>query len=116
MIRHCIYAVDKNPLAVDLCKVALWLESHDTGKPLSFLDHHIRCGDSLVGVFDLTAMERGIPDDAFTAKPGDDKKLASAIKKRNKQELRQDALFNIAHDVLCIPTGSEGIFFAHGRP
>jgi len=95
VIRHCIYAVDKNPLAVDLCKVALWLESHDTGKPLSFLDHHIRCGDSLVGVFDLTTMERGIPDDAFTPKPGDDRKLASAIKKRNKQELQQDTLFGV---------------------
>jgi len=86
VIRHCIYAVDKNPLAVDLCKVALWLESHDTGKPLSFLDHHIRCGDSLVGVFDLAAMERGIPDDAFTAKPGDDKKAATAVKQRNRRE------------------------------
>src|SRR5690606_3137586 len=52
-IRHCIYGVDKNPLAVDLCKVALWLEGHNHDRPLSFLDHRIKCGDSLVGVFNL---------------------------------------------------------------
>jgi type I restriction-modification system DNA methylase subunit len=50
VITHCIYGVDKNPLAVDLCKVALWIEGHAQGKPLTFLDHRIRCGDSLVGV------------------------------------------------------------------
>jgi hypothetical protein len=49
VISHCIYGVDRNPLAVDLCRVALWLESHTAGKPLTFLDHPIRCGDSLVG-------------------------------------------------------------------
>ncbi len=49
-IAHCIYGVDKNPLAVELCRVALWLESYAEGKPLTFLDHRVRCGDSLVGV------------------------------------------------------------------
>ena len=38
------YGVDKNPLAVELCKVALWLEAHNPGEPLNFLDHHIKCG------------------------------------------------------------------------
>jgi hypothetical protein len=52
VVAHCIYAVDKNPMAVELCKVALWIEAIDPGKPLSFLDAHIQCGDSLVGVFD----------------------------------------------------------------
>ncbi|MCS7001200.1 MAG: N-6 DNA methylase, partial [Candidatus Kapabacteria bacterium] len=50
VITHCIYGVDKNPLAVELCKVALWIESNTGDKPLTFLDHRIRCGDSLVGV------------------------------------------------------------------
>ena len=63
---HCLYGVDKNPLAVDLCKVALWLEGHNTGLPLSFLDHRIRCGDSLVGVLDLEVLAEGIPDGAYT--------------------------------------------------
>jgi len=44
VISHCVYGVDLNPLAVDLCKLALWLEGHWSGKPLSFLDHRIRCG------------------------------------------------------------------------
>ncbi len=41
VVCHCIYGVDKNPLAVDLCRVALWLESHTADKPLTFLDHRI---------------------------------------------------------------------------
>ena len=49
VIRHCIYGVDINAMAVELCKVALWMESLEPGKPLSFLDHHIQCGNSLVG-------------------------------------------------------------------
>lgn len=76
VIRRCIYAVDKNPLAVDLCKVALWIEGHEPGLPLSFLDHHVKCGESLVGVFDLKALEAGIPDEAYKAVTGDDKKVA----------------------------------------
>jgi hypothetical protein len=86
VIQHCIYGVDLNPLAVDLCKLAMWLEGHWAGKPLSFLDHRIRCGNSLVGVLDPKVLEDGIPDDAFTSVTGDDKKVASYFKKRNKQE------------------------------
>ena len=49
VVETCIYGVDKNPMAVELAKVALWLHTVAKGKPLSFLDHHIRCGNSLVG-------------------------------------------------------------------
>ena len=86
VIAHCIYAVDVNPLAVDLCKLALWLEGHWTGKPLSFLDHRVKWGNSLLGVLDPKVLEEGIPDDAFKPVTGDDKKVASAIKKLNRQE------------------------------
>jgi hypothetical protein len=48
---HCLYGVDKNPLAVELAKVSLWLESHAEGLPLTFLDHRLLCGDSLTGPF-----------------------------------------------------------------
>ncbi len=85
-IIHCIYGVDKNPLAVDLCKVALWIEGHAPGKPLTFLDAHIKCGDSLVGVFDLKALDAGIPDEAFNPVTGDDKAVARGLKRRNKEE------------------------------
>ena len=50
VIKRCIYGVDKNPLTVELAKVSLWLHSFTVGAPLSFLDHHLRCGDSLVGL------------------------------------------------------------------
>ena len=88
VISHCIYGVDKNPLAVDLCRVSLWLESHTAGKPLTFLDHRIRCGDSLVGVFDLGVLGRGIPDKAFDPCEGDEKSIARAAAKRNGEERR----------------------------
>lgn len=85
-ITHCIYGVDKNPLAVDLCRVALWIEGHSRGKPLTFLNHRIRPGDSLVGVFDLDVLEDGIPGDAYKPVSGDDKKVAMSVKSRNQQE------------------------------
>ena len=50
VLKRCIYGVDKNPLAVELAKVSLWLHSFTVGAPLSFLDHHLRCGDSLLGM------------------------------------------------------------------
>jgi N-6 DNA methylase len=86
VIRHCLYAVDKNPLAVDLCKVALWIEGHAPGLPLSFLDHRIRCGDSLVGVLDLDMLKAGVPDTAFKPLTGDDRAVCSELRKRNKRE------------------------------
>jgi len=83
VVAHCIYAVDKNPMAVELCKVALWIEAIDPGKPLSFLDAHIQCGDSLVGVFDPKVLEEGIPDEAYKQLTGDDKTVCSSLKKEN---------------------------------
>ena len=50
VLKRCIYGVDKNRLTVELAKVSLWLHSFTVGAPLSFLDHHLRCGDSLVGI------------------------------------------------------------------
>ncbi len=50
VLKRCIYGVDKNPLTVELAKVSLWLHSFTAGAPLSFLDHHLRCGDSLIGL------------------------------------------------------------------
>jgi len=50
IVRQCVYGVDLNPLAVVLAKVSLWLETLERGRPLSFLDAHLRCGDSLVGI------------------------------------------------------------------
>ena len=51
VLKRCVYGVDKNPMAVELAKVALWLHTFTVGAPLSFLDHHLRCGDSLFGAW-----------------------------------------------------------------
>lgn len=86
-IRHCIYGVDLNPLAVELCKVALWLEAHVPGEPLSFLDHHIKCGNAIVGYVRRDDIEaQGIPDEAFAAMPGDDREIATQLRQRNRAE------------------------------
>lgn len=50
VLKRCIYGVDRNPMAVELAKVSLWLDCFTLGAPLSFLDHHLRCGNSLLGV------------------------------------------------------------------
>ncbi|WP_449258440.1 Eco57I restriction-modification methylase domain-containing protein [Chlorobium limicola] len=89
VIRTCIFGVDKNPLAVRLCKVALWLEAHNPGEPLNFLDHHIKCGDAIVGLAHQEELFKGIADEAFKTLPGDDKQVASVLAKRNKAERKQ---------------------------
>ena len=51
VLKRCVYGVDKNPMAVELAKVSLWLHTFTAGAPLGFLDHHLRCGDSLFGAW-----------------------------------------------------------------
>ena len=81
--RCCIHGVDRNPMAVEITKVALWIETVDPGLPLGFLDAQIRCGDALLGVFDLKVLEDGIPDAAYKPLIGDDKDIASIYRKIN---------------------------------
>ena len=58
VLKRCVYGVDKNPMAVELAKVSLWLHSFTVGAPLGFLDHHLRCGDSLFGAWVRDATTR----------------------------------------------------------
>jgi hypothetical protein len=102
VISRCIYGVDLNPMAVELTKMALWLEGYEPGKPLSFLDRHLLCGNSLLGVFDLTVLDKGIPKDAFKQLTGDDKEYCANLAKQNaiglksyKQELEVPEQTNI---------------------
>lgn len=93
VVGRCIYGVDLNDLAAELAKVSLWIEALEPGKPLSFLDARIRTGNALIGTTPAL-LERGVPDDAFKEIEGDDKKVASEIRKRNKAEASgQDLLF-----------------------
>ena len=57
VLKRCVYGVDKNPMAVELAKVSLWLHTFTVGAPLSFLDHHLRCGDSLFGAWVRPALD-----------------------------------------------------------
>lgn len=88
VVSRCIYGVDKNPMAIQLAKTALWLEAYSPDRPLSFVDHHLRVGDALLGVLDPKVLENGIPDEAYTALSGDDKEVAKALKKQNKADLK----------------------------
>lgn len=99
VVSRCIYGVDINPMATELAKISLWLESHVPGTPLTFLDHHLKTGNSLLGIgFDTSLLDwstqaanasvtsdTGIPDAAFKALAGDDKKAATALRNRNRK-------------------------------
>jgi hypothetical protein len=83
VVSRCLFGVDLNPMAVELCRVSLWMEAVEPGRPLSFLDSHVQHGDALLGATpELIA--QGIPDAAWEPVEGDDRKSASALKKRNK--------------------------------
>lgn len=88
VVGHCIYGVDKNPMAIALAKTALWLEAYTPDRPLTFIDHHLQVGDALLGVLDPKILENGIPDEAYAVLSGDDKAVAAALKKQNKAELK----------------------------
>ncbi len=95
VIGHCLYGVDINPDAVELCKVALWMEALVPGKPLSFLDHHIQQGNSLLGATPAL-LKRGIPDAAFEPIEGDDKAVCRDYRKQNRDERgRQTTMFDL---------------------
>lgn len=108
VIGRCIYGIDVNEMAVELCKVSLWLEALEPGKPLSFLDHRIACGNSLLGTTPKL-LEDGIPDDAFKALTGDDKDVVKALKKRNKEERSGQGTLELGVDPgkLAEPLGAE---------
>ena len=89
VVSHCIFGVDRNPMALELARTALWLEGFEEGQPLSFLDHHLQCGDALLGLTDLKALEYGIPKAAFKPLSGDEKPVCTALNKENTKGLKQ---------------------------
>ncbi len=81
VLQHCIYGVDKNPLAVELAKISLWLRACVKDKPLNFLDNHIRCGNSLIGLGQKIEINEINPN-AFEAISGN---KATGIEPENKR-------------------------------
>ncbi|WP_327136592.1 N-6 DNA methylase [Streptomyces sp. NBC_01340] len=102
VVARCIYGVDLNPMAVELAKVSLWLEALEPGKPLGFLDAHVKHGNGLIGATPKLLRD-GIPDDAFIATEGDDKKHAKALEKINQQErVGQGSLFDLGDEAVQV--------------
>lgn len=89
VIGHSIFGVDKNPMALELARTALWLEGYEPGRPLSFLDHHLLCGDALLGLTDLAQLEKGIPDAAFKPLSGDNKEVCKTLTQPNRMGKKQ---------------------------
>jgi len=88
VVTHCIYGVDRNPMALELARFALWLEGFEEGRPLGFLDHHLVCGDALIGITDVGQLAHGIPDAAFKPLSGDDKAVCKLLAKENREGLK----------------------------
>jgi len=88
VVQHCLYGVDMNPMAVELAKVSLWINSAVEDRPLNFLDHRIRCGNSLVGTTsDLVAS--GLPDDAYETSQGRDWHPGNELRRRVRNENKE---------------------------
>ncbi|MCC6528846.1 MAG: N-6 DNA methylase [Pseudomonadales bacterium] len=85
VVSHCLFGVDRNPMALELARIALWLEAMTPEAPLSFLDTHLVLGDALLGVLDPACLTQGIADDAFKPLTGDDKATCERLKKRNRE-------------------------------
>ncbi|APV51635.1 hypothetical protein BWI17_19225 [Betaproteobacteria bacterium GR16-43] len=86
VITHCVFGVDMNPMALELTRTALWLEAFTPDAPLGFIDHHLVCGNALLGVLDPKTLLEGIPDEAYKALTGDSRDLCLDLKKKNREE------------------------------
>jgi len=89
VIERCVYGVDLNDLAIEITKVALWLEAFDADRPFPFLDAHFRVGNALLGTTP-ELLRHNIPDPAFVALGDDDKEWTKKLKARNKSERQAD--------------------------
>lgn len=95
VIARCIYGVDLNPMAVELAKVSLWLEALEPGKPLSFLDAHVKCGNALISATPALLRD-GIPNKAFKKVEGDDDAYVRGFAEQNDAERTgQGSLFEL---------------------
>ncbi len=91
VVEHCLYGVDIDPLAVELARVALWIETLDRRLPFTFLDHKLRCGDALIGTwmdrfrhYPLLAWERQSPDSRWNGVNHEPDRWAKQLKDRKQ--------------------------------
>ena len=113
VIGRCLYGVDINPMAAELCRVNLWLEALEPGKPLTFLDHHIRVGNSLLGATP-ELIKAGLPNEAFKPLQGDDKTACSGLRKKNKAE-RESRQHDMGYLMVAEPRAEYGSLASRSR-
>lgn len=107
VIERCVYGVDLNDLAIEITKVALWLEAFDPDRPSPFLDAHFRVGNTLLGTTP-ELLRHNIPDAAFVVLGDDDPDWTKKLKARNKSERQSD-------DQLTLALGADTLDVATGR-
>lgn len=88
VVSNCIYGTDLNPMALELAKIALWIETLVPGQPLGFLDSHFVCGNSILGIARLKQLDGGIQAEAFEVVGNDDAAVAKALKAENAAALK----------------------------
>ncbi|MDY7107957.1 MAG: hypothetical protein SYC29_04905 [Planctomycetota bacterium] len=121
VVERCIYGVDLDPLAAELCRLALWIETMDRDLPFSFLDHKIRCGNSLVGAwfdqflhYPVMAWEREGGDKNHTNGVHHKKEtITRAIRSRKTGEVKPDLIDFIEHAELLFKPDLTGVTTVH---
>src|ERR1035437_3752610 len=103
VLLHCIYGVDLNPMALDLAKFSLWITASLPDMPLTFLDHKLKCGNSLIGATPAL-IKKGIPEEAYKAVGNDNPAICTELKKRVRKQ--QERLSQISE-----PTAQYGLQF-----
>jgi hypothetical protein len=103
VLLHCIYGVDLNPMALELAKFSLWITASLPDMPLTFLDHKLKCGNSLIGATpDL--IKKGIPEEAYKPVGNDNPAICRELKKKVRRE--QESLSRVNE-----PTAQYGLKF-----
>ncbi|MFF4565728.1 Eco57I restriction-modification methylase domain-containing protein [Streptomyces sp. NPDC001435] len=105
VVRHCVHGVDLNPLAAELAKVSLWLESLTPGEPLAYLDDRVKTGNALLGATPA-ALEKGIPGGAFEKLEGDEQAVVTQLRQQNEKEQRGESQLPFAEPVVSTSTAT----------
>lgn len=108
VVSNCIYGTDLNPMALELAKIALWIETLVPGQPLGFLDSHFVCGNSILGIDNLELLKGGIPAAAYKPLPGDSKDVAKLLAAKNRAELKRLERER-KKGVVALPSGSANL-------
>ena len=103
VLLHCIYGVDLNPMALELAKFSLWITASLPDMPLTFLDHKLKCGNSLIGATPVL-IKKGIPEEAYKPVGSDNPAICTELKKKVRRE--QEILSRVNE-----PTAQYGLQF-----